>query len=247
MIKPPDNDRPMLETFPWSHVGVAGLAWSVVWFLVWSIAEGIPASIIVAVVPDDSYRFLPHALVGVFSAWLMAIVQTQYRLRKDRVPNPVAFAFVVLLLLLWPPACYWARAILKEIPAFEIDKSSIASGVLAVIQGGVPWTAGVIVTLAIGIPANVEIAHTVYNRTEESRLCRGTYALVLAVVPAVLCATNGGTYIGFLAYGAASNALMLIWYRRRVKEELANIAMQRIADPRHASCGAGAAPESAIR
>ena len=236
MIKPPDNDRPIVETFPWAHVGVAAMAWSVAWFLVWSVAYGMPAAVIVSLVPDDRYRLLPHMLVGVFTVWLLSLVQTEYRLRTDQSPNPLLFAFSILLLLLWPPACYWARALLKATPSSEIGTSPVASGVRDVISGNIPWVAALAVTLAIGILANLEIAHAVYNRTGEARLNRGTLAFAIAVLPAILCAETVGTYFGVLVFGAASNALMLMWYRQRLKEELANNAIQRTGYPRHGSC-----------
>lgn len=247
MIKQPENDRPIVETFPWSHLGVAGLAWSALWFLVWSIAEGLPASVIVSIVPDHNYRFLPYTLLGVFMLWLMATVHTQGRLRRGRDLSPIAFSLAILLLLFWPPACYWARSILKAIPAVEIGRNVVAYGFMRAVEDGVPWVTALVVTMAIGIPANHEIAQAVYNRTMEHWMNAGVLAYALATVPGIICTLVVGPYLGFVAYGVVANALMLMWYRHRLKEEIANNRLQRISDPRHASCGARVAPESEIR
>jgi hypothetical protein len=227
MITPPENDRPLIETFPWQHLVVAAGAWIWLWFSAWALGKGVTTSVMVALSSLENYAYLPPLIIGLFTAWALCLFHIQRRIRSGRNPSPVLFVAALLLTPLWPALCFWSPALVSRISDVELRMSAVSMLMRRIIELRIPDILAMLCTFGIGIAINTRVAHRVFNRTGEPKICRAVLSYPLALLPALLAERLAGTLVGMGVFGASANGLMLLWYRMQLKKEVANRSSEK--------------------
>ena len=97
---------------------------------------------------------------------------------------------------------------------------------LRIIELRTPYILALSITLGVGLLINIQVAHQFFNRTAEPRMSPILLSYPLALIPALLTQVLAGTFAAMGVFGATANGLAIFWYRMKLKNEVANIALQ---------------------
>ena len=225
MITPPENDHPLIETYPWLHLLLAAGAWMWLWLCRWALSIGVTTSIIVALTSVwIDYRFLPFLILGSFAIWAFSIFHIQKRIRNRRNPSLLIFITGLLLTPSWPPLCFWSSKLL-HISKLDLESSPASMFLLHVIELRIPFVIAILITLGLGIYINIQVAHKLFNRTAEPRFSPVLLSYPIALIPALLAQLLLGNFAAMGIFGATATGMAIFWYRMKLKKEVANKAL----------------------
>ena len=228
MITPPENDHPLIETYPWLHLLLAAGAWMWLWLCLWALSIGVTTSIIVALSSVwIDYTFLPFLILGSFAIWAASLFHIQKRIRNGRNPSLPIFITGLLLTPTWPPICFWSSKLL-HISKLKPESSPVSMILLHIVELRIPFLLALLITFGFGVFINIQVAHKLFNRTAEPRLSPVLLSYPLALLPALLAQVLAGTFAAMGIFGAAANGIAIYWYRMKLKKEVANNALQAI-------------------
>lgn len=225
MITPPENDHPLIETYPWLYLLWAAGAWMWLWLCLWALSIGVTTSIIVALTSVwIDYRFLPFLILGSFAIWAFSIFHIQKRIRNRRNPSLLIFITGLLLTPSWPPLCFWSSKLL-HISKLDLESSPASMLLLHIIELRIPLVLAILSTLGLGIYINIQVAHKLFNRTAEPRFSPVLLSYPIALIPALLAQLLLGTFAAMGIFGATATGMAIFWYRMKLKKEVANKAL----------------------
>ena len=225
MITPPENDHPLIETYPWLHLLLAAGAWMWLWLCLWALSIGVTTSIIVALTSVwIDYRFLPFLILGSFAIWAFSIFHIQKRIRNRRNPSLLIFITGLLLTPSWPPLCFWSSKLL-HISKLDLESSPASMLLLHIIELRIPLVLAILITLGLGIYINIQVAHKLFNRTAEPRFSPVLLSYPIALIPALLAQLLLGNFAAMGIFGATATGMAIFWYRMKLKKEVANKAL----------------------